>query len=197
MMRKLPVVLVLCGAVLLGVLPALAQFSETVTMTIQQFEGGQMLGRADTGAVWVLADSGRMLQTSAGAEADVPVVPVVGGVDAEVRPAALFEAVIDNTPSVGVLMGAPVAPAEQHDLLVGYANNTISVTLPDGDVLLLGPGNVWSRTTDETPPVPALLSFGYSPESVEAGTTLELDWAAEAVTSVDIELVAARGSDPV
>ncbi len=73
------------------------------------------------------------------------------------------------------------------------------MTLADGSVLLLGPGAIWTRAIEETPEplAPALLSFGYSPDPIEAGATLDIDWAAEGVAWVEIELLAVRGSEPI
>jgi hypothetical protein len=65
--------------------------------------------------------------------------------------------------------------------------------------LLLGPGALWTWASDETPepPAPALLSFGYTPDPIQAGEAVEVNWAAEGVAWVEIELIAARGLTPV
>lgn len=197
MTRQWIYIVLVCAALFAGVLPVMAQFSETTTLLSQQFAQGRLIGRADTGTVWVLADNGRLLQTSA-TDADVLPVPTMGA-DAGVQVAPLFASALDMLPTAHTLVGAPVAAATQFDALIGYASNTISIALPEGDTLLLGPGARWTRSVDETPspPVPALLSFGYSPEAPAAGDVITLDWAAEGVTAVDIDLLAARGSTPV
>jgi len=196
-MRTMLRILVLCAVLVLGVAPAAAQFSETVTITIQPFERGQMIWRADNGFIWVLANTGQLIEYPADATDAPAVTPATSS--ALTEPADVFSDLYASTALVRNLIGAPAGVETSFDALFGYANSTISVTLLDGSVLLLGPGSVWSRMVETTPePVaPALLSFGYSPERVNAGDLLALDWAAEGVTQVEIEALDARGSAPL
>lgn len=179
--------------------PALGQFSETVAVTTQPFERGQMIWRSDNGTIWVLADSGRMLTYTAQAIASLPQLPAAA-LNADAVPLAdVFRRVYNADAAVSTLLGPTAGPAVSYDALFGYANNTISLTLAEGMTLLLGPGAVWTWATEETPepPIPALLSLGYAPDPIQAGAALDVNWAAEGVAWVEIELVAARGATPV
>ncbi len=195
-MRTMLRILILCAAFALGVAPAAAQFSETVTITVQPFERGQMIWRADNGFIWVLANTGQLFEYAA----DVTEAPAITpAASSATETAAVFSDLYASSALVRNLIGAPADVETSFDALFGYANNTVSVTLLDGSLLLLGPGSTWSRMVETTPePVaPALLSFGHSPEHVDAGDLLALDWAAEGVTEVEIEALDARGSSPL
>lgn len=196
-MRTLLRVLLLWLVAASGAAPAFAQFSETVPVTVQTFERGQMLWRSDTGTIWALVRGGRLL-TFPGEVTETPEQPLISSASPVIPLASVFDPVYTAS-TLPELIGAPVDVETSFDALFGYANNTISVTLLDGSVLLLGPGSTWTRAVEATPEplVPALLSFGTSPEAVEAGASLAVDWAAEGVTTVELEVLAAHGGSPL
>jgi len=129
-----------------------------VGATYQQFEHGFMTWRADTGAIWVFFENGRVMSfplqsyggLSGGRRYEGVTFPSGRGL-----PSNGFKTVYDNFAEVREMLGWAIGGEQGYDMaltLPSFGSGHFTMSLPDGQVRSITPEGTWGLVTGVTPP---------------------------------------------
>jgi len=138
------VLLTLIGILLTAIFSAQAQGASTY-VTIQRFESGLMIWRADTSTIYALGSNGTALVYPSGSYANLPDNPIFGTPPSRLRPIFGFGKVWGNAKKVRDLLGWPTLQEIGFNTSVRTQNQVLIITELDGSIIEVNRGT-WTRS---------------------------------------------------
>lgn len=175
---------------LAAITPASADSDTTVYVTSQNFEGGRMYYRSDSGLIWVFFYNGRVSSYPASSYSGLPDNPYYNPPPGRIRPIFGFGKVWGSVTDVRNRLGW----ATTHEL--GFRARIVTqgaityLTELDGRIIQINTGGTWqyvSSVPQPSPGTPRIVRIDGSPNPVSAGGTLKVSWEVQGTETVIIE----------
>jgi hypothetical protein len=173
--------------------PASADSDTTVYVTSQNFEGGRMYYRSDTGLIWVFFYNGRVSSYPASSYSSLADNPYFKPPPGRIRPIFGFGKVWGSVADVRNRLGW----ATTHEL--GFRARIVTqgaityLTELDGRIIQINTGGTWqyvSGVPQQPPGTPRIVRIDGSPNPVSAGGTLKSILGGAGTETVIIEFTA-------
>ncbi len=171
----------------LCVVPAFAQSDFVVHATAQRFERGLMIWRSDTSQIWVLTNTGRVLNFPPSRYTRLPDNPIRGNF---LRPINGFGQIWGNFADVRAAIGLPTLEELGFDMHIAESQGTYYLEQLDGMIYQINQDNTWTRAPampDFSPPA-TIGGFDVQPLSVSRGGTVTVTWNLIGATHAKLEI---------
>lgn len=159
----------------------------SVHITTQRFAHGLMLYRSDTGAIWLLSDSGQAYQFPSLTYGNLPDNPIPSGFRL-LRPINGFGKVWGNYAWVRTVLGWPLLPEFGHTSQIVASGPSLYLTQFNDQIIEIVSGT-WhyvSSLPSDQPQTPVIHSFTTSSTSASPGSTVTLNWQITGANAADV-----------
>jgi hypothetical protein len=192
-MKRLWIIL-LSSLLLLIVLPSQAAYRyESVFVTSQRYDGGDLIWRSDTGTILLLANDGQVQRYPISSYGSLPPnpfrVPPIG----KIAPMMGFGKVWANYNEARAKLGWAFFPEVGRDTpIVQIDDGSIYLLNHYAQVIRIQSNNTWQQVDDfpdnpYTKGDPIIQSFNVSPDEASHGETITVSWDIDNVDSVIVE----------
>lgn len=185
--------ILISSLLLLLVLPAQAQSYQSIFVTSQRYDRGQMIWRSDHGTIFILTNSGEVVRFPVSTYGPLPQNPFRIAPLGKVPPMMGFGKVWANYDDVRAKLGwATINEVGRNSLMVEHANGSIYMQDLAARLLRVKPDNSWEYVDsipvpDPNEERPAIKSVTVSSDPVAPGDQLTVTWDIANVDDAIIE----------
>ncbi|MBN1565832.1 MAG: hypothetical protein JXA10_18460 [Anaerolineae bacterium] len=185
------------GSLLASALPVLATAQNTlydvsVYITVQQFYGGTMLYRSDTGLIWAIFNDGTAYEFPSASYGALPDNPISVTPPGRIRPINGFGRIWGNHAWVRTKLGWAIRSEYGLTTRLITHDQTVYILNIYNRTLAISANRTWRYVTSiPDPPAdlqPSVDALTVTPDPVNAGGTITITWAARNTDTVLIEV---------
>ena len=184
--------IVLSSLLLLLALPSHAFSYQSVFVTSQWYDRGQMIWRSDTGTIFVLTHDGEVIRFPVQIYGELPPNPWRVAPLGKVPPMMGFGKIWANYDEVRAKLGwATISEVGRNSVMVSYRDGSVYMQDQLARLMQVKPDNTWQfvdAIPDEPPSQgdPVIRTFVVNPDTVKPGNTISVTWNIE---NVDVAIV--------